>query len=97
MHIHGTSPQNYAVNLYAAGNDPRSIAAQRAEDTRKKLLKAGHAANSGDDTVFLSHLLDASTPAQPQAQPQVQSQSESQAESNLHPYAAYPPRDLNFG
>jgi hypothetical protein len=99
MHIHNTS-SNYAANLYAAGNDPRTAAAQRAADTRKKLLNAAQAAGAaGEDGLFLSHLLDASASAQPQTQVQSQgqSQAQSQAQSANHPYASYPPRDLNFG
>jgi hypothetical protein len=41
MHIHGSNANNYAANLYSAGNDVRAIAAQRAAEVRKRLLKSG--------------------------------------------------------
>ncbi len=62
MHIHGPSSNSYAANLYAAGNDPRTAAAQRAADTRKKLQKAADSPDSGvfpEETVMINQWLDA--------------------------------------
>lgn len=42
MHIHGAPPSMYADNLYAVANDPRTVAARRAAETRKKLSNAAH-------------------------------------------------------
>lgn len=41
MHIHGSNANNYAASLHSAGNDVRAIAAQRASEVRKRLLKSG--------------------------------------------------------
>jgi hypothetical protein len=41
MHIHGANANNCAANLHSAANDVRAIAAQRAADVRKRLLKSG--------------------------------------------------------
>ncbi len=41
MHIHGTNANNYPASLHSAANDVRSIAAQRASEVRKRLLKSG--------------------------------------------------------
>jgi hypothetical protein len=41
MHIHGSNANNCAANLHSAANDVRAIAAQRAADVRKRLLKSG--------------------------------------------------------
>lgn len=65
MHIHGTSPNNYVGQLYAAGNDPRSVAAQRAAETRKKLRAAAQASDAAatpEESDLISHWLD--TPVQ---------------------------------
>jgi hypothetical protein len=41
MHIHGLNANNDPVNLHSAANDVRAIAAQRAAEVRKRLLKSG--------------------------------------------------------
>jgi hypothetical protein len=41
MHIHGANANNYAASLRSAANDVRTIAAQRASEVRKRLLKSG--------------------------------------------------------
>jgi hypothetical protein len=41
MHIHGANPNSYASNLHSSGSDVRAIAAQRAAEARKRLLKSG--------------------------------------------------------
>jgi len=41
MHIHGSNANNYAANLHSAATDVRAIAAERAAEVRKRLLKSG--------------------------------------------------------
>lgn len=41
MHIHGANTNSSATNLHASGNDVRAVAAQRAAEVRKRLLKSG--------------------------------------------------------
>lgn len=80
MHIHGAS--NYVSQLYAAGHDPRSVASQRAAETRKKLLRAADAADAGatpEESDLISHWL------------------KSPAQETPGTYAPYPPRDRNLG
>ncbi len=59
MHIHGSSPNQYVAQLYAAGNDPRSLEARRAADIRCKLNRAGQQAGAMDEeTSFVRQLAD---------------------------------------
>jgi hypothetical protein len=41
MHIHGNLMQSNAANLYSAAAAEKAVAAQRAADVRKKLMKGG--------------------------------------------------------
>jgi hypothetical protein len=41
MHIHGANANTNGANLHSAGDDVRAIAAQRASEVRKRLLKSG--------------------------------------------------------
>lgn len=59
MHIHGASPNQYVAQLYAAGNDPQSLEARRAAETRRKLNRAGQQADATDEeTSFVRQLSD---------------------------------------
>jgi hypothetical protein len=61
MHIHGNSMQIHESSLYSAAAAERAASAQRATDTRKKLLmKAQEVASSSipDETVMISHWLN---------------------------------------
>ncbi|MGO9939377.1 MAG: hypothetical protein ACLPH3_17050 [Terracidiphilus sp.] len=60
MHIHGVNANNYAANLQSPANDVRAIAAQRAAEARKRLLKSGQnveAELSPDQVLMVRHWL----------------------------------------
>jgi hypothetical protein len=46
MHIHGANTNSSAINLHSSGNDMRAVAAQRAAEVRKRLLKNGQSVES---------------------------------------------------
>jgi hypothetical protein len=46
MHIHGQIPNANAAGFFGISSGDRSAQAQRAAETRKKLLKAGQSADS---------------------------------------------------
>lgn len=61
MHIHGNSTQIHESSLYSAAAAEKAASAQRAADTRKKLLmKTQEVVNSSipDETVMISHWLN---------------------------------------
>jgi hypothetical protein len=62
MHIHGSISNIQGAGFYGVSNGERAAAAQRAAETRKRLLKAGQ--NGSDDlspeeTALIGHWLDA--------------------------------------
>jgi hypothetical protein len=62
MHIHPAALGQQAINTYALTND-RAANAQRAAETRKKLLKAGQTDDTElsadpDATLLIGHWLD---------------------------------------
>jgi hypothetical protein len=61
MHIHGNSMNVNAANSYSASNEAKSIAAQRAADVRKRLLKGAASvdeAASPEETLMIGKWLD---------------------------------------
>ena len=40
MHIHGVNASSYTTNLHSSANATRAMEAQRAAETRKRLLKS---------------------------------------------------------
>ncbi len=61
MHIHGSFGIQSA-NLYSAANSERAAAAQRAEETRKKLLRKAQeigGESSPEETLLIGQWLDA--------------------------------------
>ncbi len=80
MHIHGSSPNLYVANIYAAGNDPRSLASHRAAESRRKLARAAQVTDAAtpEEIVLIRHWLDTSAPAP------------------HNPYASHPARASDF-
>jgi hypothetical protein len=61
MHIHGNSMNVNAANFYSAGNDAKALAAQRAADVRKRLVKGAASLDETADpeeTLMISKWLD---------------------------------------
>jgi hypothetical protein len=63
MHIHPAAVGMHAINTYGAGNE-RAAAAQRAADTRKRLLKSAQSLDEetptdADATLLIGQWLDA--------------------------------------
>jgi len=61
MHIHGGLTNVQAANFYAAAQGERAAAAQRAAETRKKLLKSAPAIGgeaSAEETLLIGQWLD---------------------------------------
>jgi hypothetical protein len=62
MHIHGNLMSVNAANLYSAAQGERAAAAQRAAETRRKLLKSAaepEAASSPDEAFMIGQWMDA--------------------------------------
>jgi hypothetical protein len=61
MHIHGNSMNLNQASLYSAAAAEKAATAQRAADTRKKLLMKSQELDSSaipDETVMISHWLN---------------------------------------
>lgn len=61
MHIHGNSMNLNEASLYSASAAEKAASAQRAADTRKKLLMKAQeidGAPTTDETVMISHWLN---------------------------------------
>jgi hypothetical protein len=61
MHIHGNSIALNAANLYSAGQNEKTAAAQRAADVRKKLLKGAaetEGASTPEESLLIGQWMD---------------------------------------
>lgn len=61
MHIHGSIPNIQSANYYGVSSGDNAIAAKRAAETRKRLLKAGQstgAENSPEAAALVSQWVD---------------------------------------
>jgi len=61
MHIHGNPMSVQAASFYAASQEERTAAAQRASEVRKKLLKSATALDgsaSPEETLLIGQWLD---------------------------------------
>ncbi len=61
MHIHGNSMNVNSASFYSVANGEKAVAAERAADVRKRLLKGAAAVDgtaSPEETLLIGHWLD---------------------------------------
>lgn len=59
VHIHGTSPNQYAAQMYSTAQDRRALEARRAADTRRKLSRSAEQLSALDEeTSFVQQISD---------------------------------------
>jgi hypothetical protein len=91
MHIHGVNANNYTANLHSSANATRAMEAQRAAETRKRLLKnaQGVQGESGlEESRMIGRWLGAG---------QNQGQGQGQGQSDHLDDAERSGKDLGFG
>ena len=62
MHIHGAISNVQGAGFYGVSNGEKAATAERAAETRKRLLKAGQSGpddQSPEETALIGHWLDA--------------------------------------
>jgi hypothetical protein len=92
MHLHGVNANNYTANLHSSANATRAMEAQRAAETRKRLLKNAQSVQ-GESGLEESRMIGRWLGA---GQNQGQGQGQGQSDHHLDD-AERSGKDLGFG